>query len=410
MIIILGGSLPQCSAANACVSLGLIFFILDRDVNCAASILYPDSFIPVDIIDVNKITLFIETRKLKPSLFVTTQSDVALSAVAKLNTIYSRPGITEKNINIFTNKLNFSVMCKKYGINHPLSASVKSFDELPISGVSNGIVIKPIISSGSRGVTIFEESKNLCRNFVSDSILLAEKNCENHTAMAQEYIFGVEMGAQGLFDQSGRLILIAHTDIMAGDYEHIPVAHGLTNFDKALTKQLKFIEKKIQEMFVAERMPPGVYNLDFILKEEKLFLIEASPRVGATCIEDLIFHGYSISPVKKHIQLLLGEYIDGSPKLKQITLAGIMYANYDFTINSKIINSIADIFGINYLGVQVVNFNFERKLDDQVKRILSGRDRFGSFVISASNYEVLLEYRMYVSRAINDVLSHHKDN
>ena len=186
-------------------------------------------------------------------------------------------------INSIRHKLTSKIDSRKLIMEISKKIDLPYIKPCSINNLENkAIVVKPNISSGSKGVSVIEKLNN---KLLSESIQLAKKFSIDNRFLIEEcflgdrtkyyaesysfsdtdpvFIWGKSLQRKGTLINDG--------SIQLGD------SFDNTEITKHLKNYIKEITKKIGIKFVP-------LNIDFFIKDNKIIIIESTPRPGGNCL------------------------------------------------------------------------------------------------------------------------------
>ena len=371
-IAFFGGTFANLEIYNKCKLLGAECYLLDKNKNCFAK--NEKNFRNIDFNNKKKVIEFIIKNNI--NFLYTTQSDVGIKSLGYLNSRFDLPGTSHKLAQILTDKYKIRKILHRKGFQQPkfflITSKSKNFNYF-----KDGFLIKPVDSSGSRG--IFEITKNSDINQLIKKTLTFSKSKK---LILEEKIEGSEFGAQ-TFSINGRCKnVILHDDFMSSYNEKIPIGHAMP-FSLIKNSNEKFKIKKIIKRAVdALGVENGPCNVDCIYsKAKKLYILEVSPRVGATCLPNMLKIYTGIDWDINTIKLL--NFI----KIKKI--------------EEKKINVFAKVFESNKSGiVKKIRIKRHSKKDEikflvknnqKIEKFTNGSKLFGYIVAFSKNRNYLIK-------------------
>jgi len=217
-------------------------------------------------------------------------SDVSAPSAAYISEQLNLPGNCTSAINILTNKALFREFLNKNALQ---KTNFRSFHEKDkdkvedyIKSISLPIVIKPVDSSGSKGVFIIKNTDN-----TKGKIETAFNESISKTIIVEDYVakIGKQVCGDG-FMERGKLKFIYFGD---GHFYHdtgynapwgetFPSTHNIDVLEKA--------KAKIENILVGAGFFQGPFNHDiFILDNNECFVNELGPRSGGNYIPQAIY-------------------------------------------------------------------------------------------------------------------------
>ena len=273
-ILILGCNCYQIPLIKEAKKMNYDIFVISKYYNKKINNLVK-KFFKIDLKNNSKI--FKIAKDLKIKNVVTTGSDVALLPLGNLKELLNLDGITSKDANLVNNKILLKNFFKRSKILTPKYQKVKSLKKFNTS-LNFPILIKRIDLSGSKDTIIFKNKDDINLNKI--------KSLNINKIILEEFIAGKEFGAQVVFKNKKILDIIPHGDFVSSGSTTTPVGHYLPlELKNDIFKNIKSYAQRTIRNIDAKN---GFINFDFILKKEKLFVLEFSIRPGGTGIPELI--------------------------------------------------------------------------------------------------------------------------
>lgn len=372
--LVVGGGFGQVPAILSAKSLNLNVIAVDRDPN-GEGMKLADIPLPIDVLDIKSI---VEVAK-KYSVIgaLTMQSDIGIPAVGAVIDALKLKGSGIKVANRCSNKIDMRKVFKKSGIPQPLFKEVKNLEEAKDAAEQIGYpcVIKAPDSSASRGIVRVNSKKEVSKAFME-----ASSFSRSSSLLVEEFIEGLEFGAQAFsVDGKCNLVLI-HNDQMTAPPYMIPLGHSFpSNLPK---KALNKAEKAIKSCVEALGILDGPSNIDLIFdKNEHPKIIEVGARIGATCLPELVLHHTGIDFTKAAIEIACGKKPELNKKFSQPCSAFILESHSDGIMKSF---KVLDKFKKN---PNILEWEVTSKPGDKVSCLRKGTDRIGKIVVKGNSAE-----------------------
>jgi biotin carboxylase len=279
-IAFFGGSHVHFKISLRCNKLGARSYLLDKNKNCFASL--SKDFINIDFNNIKKVIKFIKKEKI--NYLYTSQSDIGVLTLGYINSKFKFPGTSYELAKILTDKSKIRRILKKKNFHQPKFFLLSKNSKKKISFNNKSFLIKPLDSSGSRGIYEIKDNRNL-KTKIKKSLKFSKKK----QVILEEKIQGIEFGAQTFSINGSCKNVILHEDLMSKINSKIPVGH-IFPFEifhdlKEINKIKKIIKKAVDILGVKN----GPCNVDCIFTgSKKLVILEISPRLGATCLPDML--------------------------------------------------------------------------------------------------------------------------
>ncbi len=383
-IAFFGGTFVHQNIKEKCKKLGAKCYLLDNNSKCFAH--KDENFFNINFNDIKKTYKFIKKNKI--NFLYISQSDVGIVAIAKLNKLLNLPGIDLSVAKRLTNKYLIRKVLKKNGFFQPKFFYAKKNSLLKKNIKENNFLIKPIDSSGSRGIYDIEKKSNILKLYKKSL-----KFSKSKKIIIEEKISGLEFGAQTFSVNGVCKTVILHEDIMSKINPKIPAGHIMpAEIFQSLKK--KNIINKLKKAINVLGVKNGPCNVDCIYTHDhKLFILEVSPRLGATCLPNML-------------EIYTGVDWD----LNTIKLFHRMKIN---RIEEKKINVISHVFESNKNG-KVKKIDIGKKIPgSKVKLLLKNNNKIEKFTDGTKLFGYIVAYskkRQYLIDSVSKVLKSIKIN
>ena len=277
--LVVGGGFGQIPAIKSAQLLKYNVVVVDRDPN-GLGMQLADIPVAVDVLDVPSIIEIAKKYSVVGAL--TMQSDIGIPAVGavidELNLVGSGRKVAER----CSNKIQMRQVLKKAGISQPTFKIVKSLDETKNAADQIGYpcVIKAPDSSASRGIVRVNKINDIEEAFNEASIY-----SRSGSLIVEEFIDGLEFGAQA-FSLDGKCdLILIHNDEMSNPPHMVPLGHSFPS--NLPSKSLNKAKKIMKNCGEALGIKNGPSNIDLIFdKDENPKIIEVGARIGATCLQN----------------------------------------------------------------------------------------------------------------------------
>ena len=332
-VLFIGGSVWQLPPLMYAKKRHLRTVLVDND-DKAPGKKYADEFYKISIVEKKKI--YDLARNLKIKGVVAYGSDIAAPTAAYISDKLKLPGNPYTAVKILTNKNLFRKFLKKNKFNVPI---FKSFSEQTTAlswteKIGYPVFIKPIDSSGSRGVSIIKKKNTFKQKFdKAMNYSLQKKIIIEKPILRKSY----QVAGDG-FVVNGKLLLHCwgneHFEKLCNGIvpigESFPSVHG--------DKLLKKARLETQRIINLLKLKVGALNFDFVFNEkDELFFIEIGPRNGGCLIPEVIHKSTKMNLINVTVDASLGKI---SKKLKQLPTSGYWSSYMIHSIKNVILKNI----------------------------------------------------------------------
>lgn len=303
-VLLLGGSAQQIPSILTAKKLGYYTITCDYLPENPGH-KYADEYFNISTTD--KEAVLELAIKLQISGIVCYASDPAASTAAYVAEKMGLPTNPYKSVEILANKDLFREFLQKNNFCTPLakgfSSKEKAFEV--IKEFKFPILVKPVDSSGSKGVALIKNEEELSEKI--DGALVYSR-CKRF--ILEEYVekYGYQVAGDG-FSVNGKLVFRCfandHFDAKTNN-PFVPVAASFPYFMPERVHEK--IHQEIQRLMDLLHLTTGAYNYDIrIDKDENVYLMEVGPRNGGNYIPQVIQYATGVDMVEYTIKAAMGE-------------------------------------------------------------------------------------------------------
>lgn len=311
-------------------------------------------------------------KEIKPCAVCSIASDLAVTTV---NYVAHNLGLVSNNpkySKICTNKYKMRQALEKGNINVP--KYLKTGKNLQLSKIAEfnyPLIVKPTDRSGSRGVTLINDSKEI-KAAIDNAISYSYEK----KAIIEEYIDGDEYSCECISYKGKHHLLAITKKYTTGAPHFIETAHiepsGLND------EMIKTVEEEIFKALDVLHIEYGASHSEFKINNKgQIKIIEIGARMGGDCIgSDLV----QISTGHDFVQYVLDVSLGKELKLKETKDNNIAFIKFIF--------SKEDIE--NYKELKKTKpelIYFENISEDIEHEIVDSSTRYGFYIIKANNIE-----------------------
>jgi len=250
-------------------------------------------------------------------------------------------GTSYEGIDLCEDRKRFSILLKKLGINQPRGGYATSFDEAREIAKRIGfpLLVRPSYVIGGQSIEKVNSVDELFE-YLSHALDLSPLR----PVLIDEYIEGIEVEVDAVSDAEDVLI--------PGIIEHIEKAgiHSGDSFALFPAKSLSELEEKeivrcVEKISKAVNVK-GLINIQFIVKEGKVYVIEVNPRASRTV--PIISKVTGIPMIKLAVEIALGN------NLKELGYYEPFYPKVPYTVVKAPIFSLEKLPGVEVaLGAEM---------------------------------------------------------
>lgn len=306
-LMLLGGSRQQLVAIESAKKLGYVTVLCDYLPDNPGRYLV-DKFYLVSTID--KDAVLKVAKKENIDGIVAYASDPAAPTAAYVAEKMKLPGNPYESVSILCNKEKFRNFLKAIGLNYPISISFDKKDIYfdVIKKMHFPLIIKPVDSSGSKGVSLIhnicelESAVELASSFSKTHRIIAEVYIKN----AYQYIIGGDIFViDGIIKLWG--LLRCHKDKCINSLVPVGNSYPLQLSDSILNR----IKHNLQRMIDCLHIRNGALNIEMIVDyNDEDWLIDIGPRNGGNMIPDLLGYIFNVDVISMTNQVAMGETVN----------------------------------------------------------------------------------------------------
>lgn len=300
-LLILGGTYFQVPAIKYAKSQGYYVITCDYIPNNPGH-RYADEFHNVST--TNKEEVLKLAKVLNVNGILCFASDPAAPTAAYVSEKLGLPGNSFERISRFAEKHLWRTFLKEHGFNTPKAKSYTSFKNVVLSDWSYPVMVKPIDSSGSKGVTKVNHPNEMQEAFEYALTYSRAKNI-----IIEEFIerVGPQIGGDGFYGID-KLDFVCFGDQVVDSSINPYVPCGM-QFPANINGEMAFrIKTEIERVIKASGLRNLSFNLEVMVdKNNRIFLMEIGPRNGGNCIPEVIQEYTGVNMVALAVEAAMGK-------------------------------------------------------------------------------------------------------
>lgn len=306
-ILLLGGSAQQVIAIKTAKNLGYYTVLCDFLKNNPGQY-EADKFYLVSTTD-KEAVLKVAVKEMVDGVLAFA-SDPAAPTAAYVADKLGLPSNPYESVEILCNKDKFRDFLSQHGFNAPKSMRFTEKNDVlkEMHKFSFPIIIKPVDSSGSKGVTVLYSPQG-----IDEAIDLAYSFSRAHRIIVEDFIEKKHKYLVGgdVFVEDGKVILWGllncHRDGRVNPLVPVGKSYPLYLDENDIIA----VKRTIQELISHLNLKFGAINVELIVdKKNKVWLIDVGPRAGGNMIPDLLGLIFDTDVVKLSVLTAMGEAID----------------------------------------------------------------------------------------------------
>lgn len=329
-------------------------------------------------------------------------SDPAALTAAFVSDHMGIPGNPYKSVLSLSDKLQFRAMQREEGLPVPAFFEISDAGKIMelATRFKHGIIIKPVDTSGSKGVFRFsaENKSTLTGEFINAALTEALGYSRAKVVIAEEFI-----PREGFLMSGDFLIEEGIIKFMCfGDVHFNTSINGLVPRSISLpaSRQGGFftgVQQQLQKLVTRLQIKTGVFNADVIEAKEtgEAVIIDIGARNGGNMFNDIIFYHSGVNLIELSMKQCCGEPVtvdyDGA-------ILGFYAHNVIHSQESGILESIDFSPEIESM---IIYRNIGKKPGDRVERFTNSSFRIGLVLLKAGSFEQLHAVLNSVEKHVN---------
>lgn len=396
-VLLLGGSLFQVPSVKTAKRLGYYTITCDYAPNNPGH-QYADEYYNVSTTDKEAVLSLAQKKKIDG--IVCYASDPAAVTAAYVAERMGLPTNPYKSVEILSNKDLFRDFLAKNSFNTPKAKGYESVEQAlkDIPNFKLPVLVKPVDSSGSKGVTKLTDMTKL-----KELIEYALSFSRNKRFIIEEFVDknGYQIAGDG-FSVDGELVFRAfaneHFDILSNN-PLVPIGESWPyNMPDRVHEK---IHKEVQRLLTLLDMKTGAYNFDIrIDKDENVYLMEVGPRNGGNLIPQVTQYLTGIDMVEYTIKAAMGE---DCSDLYMAEPKGFWSC---YMVHSHESGILKDVWiDEDFRKKNLVEFDMQYHIGDAVPAFTGSNGTLGTMILKYSSQAEMLEKMDNMSNWVKVILN-----
>ncbi len=327
----LGGNYYQMSLVKEARRMGIYVIDVDYLPNNPAH-RFANEYYNVSIADKDDVLRL--AKELQIDGIVSFASDIGANTAAFVAEALGLPTNPFTTVNTMTRKDLFHPFLKDQGFVVPEVSTVVTVSDIEaMLDAHKKVIVKPVNSSGSKGISIVEQKRDIidafeyAKEYARGGNIVAEEFIEKRGYQVSGDIFVVDGIVRNWGFANGHRDDICNSLVPIGDSFPLVMDHA----------HLAIMKKEIQRAVTALGYKNGPINVEFIFdKFDRPIIIELGPRSGGGLLADIIYMGSGVDIVSYCIKAALGDDLDAieDKEIKRFLAAYEFHSNRDGVFSS----------------------------------------------------------------------------
>ena len=299
-LLVVGAGRGQIGLYKAAREMGVHTIAGTMPENCPPGIKLADEVCYMNIANPDEVLE--KAKTLNIAGLATSCLDTGVPALGKVCDALGLTGLTENAAIMCGDKLKMKKAFMEHNVSTARFLEIHTQDELEdaLDTLNLPVIIKATDLQGSNGIYIAKTHDDALNGFKG-----AMEKTRRDYCIVEQYIEGYEFGAQAFVYHGDVLFVMPHGDETYMSHTAVPVGHyvpfeGSENVHKQT-------EIAVKGAIKALGLNNCAVNVDLILKDNIVYVIEITGRVGANCLPELTQINFGIEYYKMIIAMALGE-------------------------------------------------------------------------------------------------------
>lgn len=326
------------------------------------------------------------SKKLNIDGIMTYNSDPAAPTAAYVAEKLGLPGNPYQSVKIMSEKNLFRDFLISNGLNAPKFGNYLNIEDAlcHINDFSFPIIIKPVDSSGSKGVTVVNNV-----NDVQNAIECALEKSRSKKFIIEEYIepVGKQLHGDG-FVQNGKVVFLH-----LGDHHFDSTINNLVPYSTTYPTEhpveiVNACKNQIQDFMSKVGFKNGGFNVELRIsnKDNKPYIIDIGARNGGNFTPKVIEYGSGFNFLDRAIKIALGESIDDikmTDKVSDFVSYLILHSDKNGVLNNIVLDKMIED--------RIIEKHIYLKSGDKVETFLGANAALGVLIMKYESREVMDE-------------------
>ncbi len=371
-IMILGAGIYQVPLIKTARRMGLYTIVVSIPGN------YPgfelaDKVYYENTVDADKILEIAKEENIDG--IITTGTDVAVITIGRVCDELGLCGLSYEAACIAVDKMLMKTKYEEYGVRTARFRQVSFEEDLKsrIEGLNFPLIFKSVDSSGSRGIIRVDSYDEF-----EEASAYVKDNTRKDYFLIEEFIEGEEFGAQAFVSGGEVRFILPHGDYVFHGDTGVPIGHFAPY--ELSPEVIEDAKEQLRGAVKAMKLDNCAINADFILKDDKTYVLELGGRCGATELAELTAIYYGFDYYEKILLTALGNDPD-------FDISGPFTPNASHLLMSKKDGVIEVQEDLNAPDENIVEVQFDYKPGDEVHAFRVGPHRIGHIITKGATLQ-----------------------
>lgn len=386
--MILGAGISQLPLIRTAKKMGLYVIVISR-YGRYPGFSYADKVYYEDTTNIDRILGIAVLERIDG--ICKTGTDVAVRSIGQVADTLGLSGVSYDSATLSTNKWKMKRAFMEHGVRTAKFVRVGDREEAyrAFEALTPPLVYKSVDNGGSKGIVMVEDVSQ-----AEGAFNLVMKATKKDFFIAEEYVEGIEFGAQAFVYDNRIQFIMPHGDLMFYGDAGVPIGHYVPY---ELTDEIiEDIHSQLEQSIRSLRLNNCAINADFILKNQKVYVIEVGGRAGATCLPELVSTYYGFDYYEQIIRAALRMNPVFPHRSAQPCACELLISKED--------GEIVKLENENGNDEDIIQISFDYGIGDRIREFRIGTDRIGQMIVKGDSLEETLNRLEEVKSNIRIIL------
>ncbi len=383
-LMVLGAGISQLPLIQAAKQMGLFVIVLSNP-GSYPGFAWADQIYHEDTTDIEKVMEVCRFEQIDG--ICTTGTDVAVKAIGKVADTLNLSGVSYDSALLSSNKWAMKQAFMEHGVRTAKFVWVKSIEDAydALEYLELPLMFKAVDGGASKGIVKVEHASQV--NYAYEAVMKATRQ---DYFIVEQFIEGVEFGAQAFVYNHDIQFVMPHGDLMFYGDAGVPIGHHVP-FELS-DEVARDIQIQLARSIQALGLNNCAINADFIWKNQEVYVLEIGGRAGATCLPELVSTFYGFDYYEQMIRVALGLLPDFKMDGSQPCACELLIAEET--------GEIVKLQSNNPPHPNIIQISWDYEIGSKVSKFRVGTDRIGQVIVKGESVDDALKLLDDVKRNI----------
>jgi biotin carboxylase len=299
---------------------------------------------------------------------------VAVRAIGKVADALGLSGVSYDSAKLSSNKWAMKQAFTEYGVRSANYIKVNKIEEAyhAFEALTPPLIFKSVDNGASKGIVKVTDVSLV--EYAFEAVMKATKL---DYFIIEEFIEGTEFGAQAFVYDHKLQFVMPHGDLMFYGDTGVPIGHYVPYI--LPEEVVEDVQLQLEQGIRSLRLNNCAINADFILRDQKVYVLEIGGRAGATCLPELVSTYYGFDYYEQIVRAALRTNPDFHIRCSQPCACELLISNEG--------GEIVELENGNGNREDIIQISFDYGKGDNVNPFRVGTDRIGQIIVKGDKLE-----------------------